>query len=70
MTKFFLFLFSLAPVDYVPSVAVEGAYALIDKQEPEVNECCGLCKNGVITHGDGHKTPCPCPPECKCKQKK
>jgi hypothetical protein len=21
----------------------------------------------VITHGDGHKTPCPCPPACKCK---
>ena len=31
-------------------------------------ECCGECKGtGYITHGDGHKTPCPCPPGCKCK---
>lgn len=34
---------------------------------PKPDECCGQCQNGWITHGDGHRTPCPCPPTCKCK---
>lgn len=34
-------------------------------------ECCKQCKGtGFITHGDGHKTPCPCPPNCPCKKTK
>ena len=35
---------------------------------PKPDECCGECENGWITHGDGHRTPCPCPPTCKCKR--
>lgn len=35
---------------------------------PDPDECCGECQNGWITHGDGHRTPCPCPPTCKCKR--
>lgn len=34
-------------------------------------KCCEDCRGtGVITHGDGHTTPCPCPPACACKKKK
>lgn len=30
--------------------------------------CCDDCGGkGVIIHGDGHRTPCPCPESCKCK---
>lgn len=55
--------------DPTPRVAVEAAYALHTYQESAPQECCGRCKNGVITHGDGHTTPCPCPADCKCKAK-
>ena len=35
---------------------------------PQPGKCCGECKGtGFITHGDGHRTPCPCPPGCTCK---
>ena len=30
--------------------------------------CCTDCGGkGYITHGDGHRTACPCPASCKCK---
>jgi hypothetical protein len=30
--------------------------------------CCEDCGGkGSMVHGDGHKTPCPCPPTCRCK---
>jgi hypothetical protein len=39
--------------------------------EPKPDECCNACKGtGYITHGDGHRTPCPCPPTCPCKKPK
>lgn len=61
------FLLSLiAQPDMKAPVAVHAAY-VIHTAEPEKTKCCGLCKNGFITHGDGHKTPCPCPPDCLCK---
>lgn len=35
---------------------------------PNPAKCCQDCAGtGVIRHGDGHTTPCPCPPQCKCK---
>lgn len=35
---------------------------------PMPPKCCQDCAGtGVIRHGDGHTTPCPCPPGCKCK---
>lgn len=38
---------------------------------PKPGECCTQCKGtGYITHGDGHRTPCPCPPTCVCKKPK
>jgi hypothetical protein len=58
-----------APVDYTAAVAVRAAYVINTQADPVVKKCCGLCRNGVITHGDGHQTPCPCPPDCKCKTK-
>jgi hypothetical protein len=54
--------------DIPATVAVEMAYALL-QPAPVVAKCCGQCKNGIITHGDGHKTQCPCPPTCVCKTK-
>lgn len=31
--------------------------------------CCQDCGGrGYIVHGDGHRTPCPCPPSCQCKR--
>ena len=40
------------------------------KPSPD-GDCCKQCKGtGFITHGDGHKTPCPCPPNCPCKKPK
>lgn len=36
--------------------------------EKDENEC--PCDGGgYIIHGDGHKTPCPCEGDCKCKEK-
>jgi hypothetical protein len=58
----------LFPFDCTAEVAVHAAYA-IHTQAIAPQECCGMCKNGVITHGDGHTTPCPCPPTCKCRVK-
>lgn len=51
-----------------PSVAAEVGYALLSVDLP-VEECCGDCKGGIITHADGHKTACPCPSTCACKKK-
>ena len=63
----FLSLFA-API-LTERVAVEAAYTLhTTAVEPVAKKCCGSCKNGFIVHGDGHKTPCPCPPDCKCKR--
>lgn len=37
---------------------------------PTPEKCCGECKGtGYVTHGDGHKTACPCPSTCICKKK-
>jgi hypothetical protein len=60
----------LQPASLTPEVAVEAAYALV-AGSPEVapEQCCGLCKNGIVTHGDGHTTECRCPSDCKCKTK-
>jgi hypothetical protein len=55
-----------APVG--PCVAAEAGYALLNVDLP-IEECCGTCKNGTITHADGHKTPCPCPSSCACKKR-
>lgn len=55
----------IAP-DYTASVAVEAALVL-HTTKATVGACCGRCKDGVITHGDGHTTQCPCPADCKCK---
>lgn len=69
MVNSFLWLF--LPLNMVPSVAVNAAYTINTQAAPApvASDCCGRCKNGIITHGDGHTTPCPCPPDCKCKTK-
>jgi len=61
-----LLLFFPTP-DMAGPVAVHAAY-VINTYQADADGCCGACKGGFITHGDGHKTPCPCPPECECKK--
>ncbi len=60
-------LLGLAAPDYSAAVAVNAAYTLHAEPVEAPQKCCGLCKNGRITHGDGHTTPCPCPDTCECK---
>lgn len=58
------------------SAAVAVAYAGFaperapePRPEPPRPDCCSDCGGkGYIVHGDGHRTPCPCPPTCKCKR--
>ena len=68
-----LLLLGLAAPDMTARVAAEAAVTINQPLAPVVapvaDKCCGECRNGVITHGDGHKTPCPCPASCKCKAK-
>lgn len=56
------------------SAAVSAAYATTAQEkapepQPEPKPgCCTDCGGkGYITHGDGHRTACPCPASCKCK---
>lgn len=67
-----LLLLGLAAPDMTARVAAEAAVTINQPlpDAPVKNECCGQCKNGVITHGDKHTTPCPCPTSCACKTKK
>jgi hypothetical protein len=67
MIEFFLLF--MQPVDMTGPVAVQAAYVIHTQATDEADaKCCGACNGtGFITHGDGHKTPCPCPPDCECK---
>jgi hypothetical protein len=56
------------------SAAVSVAYAATapdkapePKPEPKPGCCTDCGGRGYIVHGDGHRTPCPCPSTCKCK---
>ena len=56
------------------SAAVSAAYAVTavekapePKPEPKPGCCTDCGGKGYITHGDGHRTACPCPASCKCK---
>jgi len=57
------------------SAAVSAAYAATAQEkapqpqpEPPKPACCTDCGGrGYIVHGDGHRTACPCPASCKCK---
>jgi|GEM_PF-2606518 len=57
------------------SAAVAVAYAAFAPEtapapapEPRPG-CCSDCGGkGYIVHGDGHRTPCPCPASCQCKR--
>lgn len=64
-----LFAFLFPAPDMTGPVAVHAAYVIHTQQaDTPSQECCGECKGtGFITHGDGHRTPCPCPPDCECK---
>lgn len=56
------------------AAAVAYAYAAlaVDASPPSPAPqpgCCKDCKStGFITHGDGHRTACPCPADCRCKK--
>lgn len=52
--------------DYQGRLSAEAAYVICTYQE-KAPSCCGHCDGGVIVHGDGHVTDCPCPAGCKCK---
>ena len=65
-----LVILGLLTPDMTARVAAEAAVTLNTRPATVApSQCCGQCKNGIVTHGDGHRTPCPCPPDCKCKQK-
>ena len=57
------------------SAAVSVAYSATAQEqapqptpEPPKPSCCTDCGGkGYIVHGDGHRTACPCPASCKCK---
>ena len=69
MTDLLVFLSLISPPDMTGPVAVHAAYVIHtqDFDDPS-KKCCGACNGtGFVTHGDGHKTPCPCPPDCECK---
>jgi len=39
------------------------------KPDPKPEPACPCNGTGFITHGDGHRTPCPCPTgQCNCKK--
>jgi hypothetical protein len=69
MTEILAFFLSFFATDMTGPVAVRAAYVVNTYKESDATDkCCGACKGtGFITHGDGHKTPCPCPPDCICK---
>lgn len=70
MVKTLLIILGLASPDLSAAVAVNASYTLHTASIPVPEaKCCGLCKNGKVTHGDGHVTDCSCPPGCKCKVK-
>jgi hypothetical protein len=69
MVNELILLLGLAQPDMTGPVAVEAAYVLQTTSPVEGKKCCGLCKNGKVTHGDGHVTDCACPADCKCKTK-
>jgi hypothetical protein len=54
--------------------AARASMAVLDPAPaptPPPGGCCTECKGtGTIIHGDGHRTPCPCPDSCACKQRK
>ena len=62
-----LFSLMFTPPSYAEMVAVEEAYVIVTYKPKQ--KCCGLCKNGKITHGDGHVTDCECPKDCVCRTK-
>lgn len=66
-----LLMLGLVSPDMTARVAAEAAVTINQPVTvaPVKDTCCGQCKGGVITHGDGHKTACPCPATCKCKAK-
>lgn len=66
-----LIVLGLLVPDLTERVATEAAVTVNTRaQEVVADKCCGLCVNGIVTHGDRHKTPCRCPPDCKCKSKR
>ena len=70
MNKILAFFASLiAQPDMTAPVAVHAAYVIHTSSTDEAPaKCCGRCNGtGQITHGDWHKTPCPCPDDCECK---
>lgn len=49
------------------AMAIMQDVQVVTPDNPDVNKC--PCKGTkYITHGDGHRTPCPCGPNCKCKK--
>lgn len=73
LTSVLLGLLAATPNSYVPTIAVEGAYAILTTtaqlQDDAKKECCKECKNkGYVVHGDGHNTECICPDTCQCKK--
>ncbi|MHC4690833.1 MAG: hypothetical protein ACYS5F_14555 [Planctomycetota bacterium] len=63
-------------LDFRPEISTQMSQVLLDGEitpptPPNDNEDCPCNKNtGIITHGDGHKSKCPCDNgECGCANK-
>lgn len=72
--KWIIAILFLAPPDIAQRVSVEMAFAPLPAQSVEVSPspvgCPGGCKcdNGLLIHGDGHRTRCKCPRTCQCQK--
>jgi hypothetical protein len=56
-----------AALELDPPRAAAAVAAARSSLAVEAPDCGGT---GVIVHGDGHRTPCPCPNTCPCKRSK
>lgn len=53
------------------SMARQGPTPPPQPPQPDDGDCCSDCNGtGEIVHPDGHRTECPCPASCDCKQPK
>jgi len=68
MIRALAILLGLFPHDYRGRAGADAAYVCATRVEAKpAAVCCGRCKRGTITQGDGHVTDCPCDPSCQCK---
>lgn len=61
----------LEPPKAAAAILVARASLIDAKPAPpddDDEKCDCPCVGGWIVHGDGHRTPCACKPECECRR--